>query len=80
VYREFSAATSGILLCTDVAARGLDMPNVDWILQFDPPCDTADYIHRAGRTARKGFAGKESRGTVANMESLLTQFCLQEAH
>jgi superfamily II DNA/RNA helicase len=35
-------------LCTDVAARGLDLPNIDWILQYDPPCDTTDYVHRAG--------------------------------
>ena len=40
VYRDFCRATSGILLCTDVAARGLDLPRVDWILQYDPPCET----------------------------------------
>jgi superfamily II DNA/RNA helicase len=54
VYQQFCNAQSGILLCTDVAARGLDLPNVDWILQYDPPCETADYVHRIGRTARKG--------------------------
>ena len=57
VYREFSEAGSGVLLCTDVAARGLDLPKVDWIVQFDPPCDTSDYVHRAGRTARSGGSG-----------------------
>ena len=36
---EFCSADSGILLCTDVAARGLDIPEVDWIVQFDPPDD-----------------------------------------
>ena len=52
VFYEFSAAKSGVLLCTDVAARGLDIPKVDWILQFDPPDDTKEYIHRVGRTCR----------------------------
>lgn len=55
---EFCNAPSGILLCTDVAARGLDIPKVDWIIQFDPPDDPRDYIHRVGRTARAGKAGK----------------------
>ncbi|KAF8640965.1 hypothetical protein AX17_000611 [Amanita inopinata Kibby_2008] len=55
---EFINAESGTLLCTDVAARGLDIPRVDWIIQFDPPDDPRDYIHRVGRTARAGKVGK----------------------
>merc|ERR1739846_114013 len=54
---QFCNADSGILLCTDVAARGLDIPDVDWIVQFDPPDDPKEYIHRVGRTAR-GEGGK----------------------
>lgn len=56
-YRAFHAAASGVLVCTDVAARGLDLPTVDWIVQYDPPAETADYVHRVGRTARKGERG-----------------------
>jgi ATP-dependent RNA helicase DDX18/HAS1 len=54
---EFCNAKHGTLICTDVAARGLDIPAVDWIVQFDPPDDPRDYIHRVGRTAR-GANGK----------------------
>ncbi|GAU96470.1 hypothetical protein RvY_07909 [Ramazzottius varieornatus] len=55
---QFCNAESGILLCTDVAARGLDIPEVDWIVQYDPPDDPKEYIHRVGRTAR----GEGGRG------------------
>ncbi|KAF7274676.1 hypothetical protein GWI33_012657 [Rhynchophorus ferrugineus] len=55
---NFCNAESGILLCTDVAARGLDIPDVDWIVQYDPPDDPKEYIHRVGRTARgEGSSG-----------------------
>jgi ATP-dependent RNA helicase DDX18/HAS1 len=49
---QFCKQDHGILLCTDVAARGLDIPSVDWIVQYDPPDDPKEYIHRVGRTAR----------------------------
>eukprot|EP00250_Pteridium_aquilinum_P020533 c24851_g2_i1 orf=38-1573(-) len=54
---QFASMHAGVLLCTDVAARGLDIPNVDWILQYDPPQDPNVFIHRVGRTARMGRSG-----------------------
>jgi len=60
ILRNFSKPTpntSSILITTDVAARGLNINDVDWIIQYDPPCETADYVHRAGRAARAGKAG-----------------------
>jgi hypothetical protein len=44
---EFVNAKTGILLCTDVAARGLDIPAVDWIIQFDPPDDPRVFYYCA---------------------------------
>eukprot|EP00466_Bigelowiella_natans_P001071 jgi/Bigna1/75086/fgenesh1_pg.32_\ len=55
---RFCNASEGILYCTDVAARGLDLPAVDYIIQYDPPDDTNTYIHRVGRTARMGQKGQ----------------------
>ncbi|XP_060245752.1 probable ATP-dependent RNA helicase DDX31 isoform X4 [Meriones unguiculatus] len=57
VFHEFSQSGTGVLLCTDVAARGLDLPQVTWIVQYSAPSSPAEYIHRIGRTARIGCHG-----------------------
>uniref|UniRef100_A0A452UPB7 ATP-dependent RNA helicase n=1 Tax=Ursus maritimus TaxID=29073 RepID=A0A452UPB7_URSMA len=57
VFQEFSHSKTGVLLCTDVAARGLDLPQVTWIVQYNAPSSPAEYIHRIGRTARIGCRG-----------------------
>lgn len=54
----FSNGTIPLLVATDVASRGLDIPNVDYVINFDFPSNINDYIHRIGRTGRKGFKGR----------------------
>merc|ERR1719481_2232501 len=66
---SFCNADTGILFCTDVAARGLDIPDVDWIVQYDPPDDPKEYIHRVGRTAR-GEGGKGHALMILRPEEL----------
>lgn len=58
VLQRFRECTDGgVLFCTDVAARGLDVANVDWVVQFDAPTDPSSYVHRVGRCARAGQHG-----------------------
>ena len=58
ILREFHNKDFNILVCTDVAARGLDIKNVTHVYNYDLPTDSKDYIHRIGRTARAGENGK----------------------
>lgn len=55
---KFNSNKALVLVCTDVAARGLDVPNVTHVYNYDIPHDTKQYIHRIGRTARAGKDGK----------------------
>ncbi|KAF2422377.1 P-loop containing nucleoside triphosphate hydrolase protein [Tothia fuscella] len=55
---KFAAAKMACLFATDVAARGLDFPAVDWVVQVDCPEDADTYIHRVGRTARYNREGR----------------------
>jgi superfamily II DNA/RNA helicase len=53
----FAAGHPRVLVATDVAARGIHVDDVDLVVQFDPPNDHKDYLHRSGRTARAGASG-----------------------
>ncbi|XP_073169498.1 ATP-dependent RNA helicase DDX55 isoform X2 [Lepidochelys kempii] len=57
IFTEFRKLPSGILVCTDVMARGIDIPEVNWVLQYDPPSSASAFVHRCGRTARIGHLG-----------------------
>lgn len=56
--RKFREGKTKVLVATDVAARGIDIPDVDLVVQMEAPVDTDSYIHRAGRTARGGKTGR----------------------
>lgn len=77
---EFREGRRNVLVATDVAARGLDIPNVLWVIQFDLPSNSDDYVHRIGRTGRRGnvgtaisFVNETNRGICQDLLRLLTE-------
>jgi ATP-dependent RNA helicase DDX10/DBP4 len=58
IFHRFTTSSTCCLFATDVAARGLDFPSVDWVIQVDCPEDSDTYIHRVGRTARYEAKGQ----------------------
>lgn len=58
IFFSFTESKSAVLICTNIAARGLDFPKVDWVFQYDCPENVETYVHRMGRTARFSAAGK----------------------
>lgn len=57
-FKNSGSHTPAVLLCTDLVARGLDLPDLDVVIQFDPPKDVRNFFHRIGRTARAGRSGR----------------------
>uniref|UniRef100_A0A4W4EFT7 ATP-dependent RNA helicase n=1 Tax=Electrophorus electricus TaxID=8005 RepID=A0A4W4EFT7_ELEEL len=76
VYNDFVRKKAAVLFATDIAARGLDFPAVNWVLQFDCPEDANTYIHRVGRTARYKEGGEallillpsEEQGMISQLQ------------
>jgi ATP-dependent RNA helicase DDX3X len=82
--KSFKSGATPILVATDVAARGLDIPHVAHVINFDLPNDIDDYVHRIGRTGRAGKSGlataffNESNTSLARDLSVLMQEANQE--
>ena len=75
---RFAGGHIGILVATDVAARGLDLDDITLVVNYDPPMDDKGFVHRVGRTARAGRAGTsitlvtpEQQGDVSRMAARL---------
>jgi ATP-dependent RNA helicase RhlB len=73
---SFMAGKFGILVATDVAARGLQIDDLDMVINYDLPQDCENYVHRIGRTARAGNSGKAislaSEGTASHLDAIET--------
>merc|ERR1712183_829318 len=82
---DFRVGSKPILVATAVAARGLDIPGVAHVINYDMPDDVDEYVHRIGRTGRVGNVGKassfydssEDRGVVGPLVKMLTD-CKQK--
>jgi len=70
-YNDFVAMPDGVLFSTDVAARGVDIADIHWIVNYDAPADDQDFIHRIGRTARMGRSGNALTFLMPNEEAFL---------
>jgi superfamily II DNA/RNA helicase len=67
---KFASGEIRVLICTDLAARGLDTPWVNQVVNFDFPRSLQDYLHRAGRTARAGRGGTVTSFVTAKDRAL----------
>ncbi|ODV96313.1 hypothetical protein PACTADRAFT_49674 [Pachysolen tannophilus NRRL Y-2460] len=66
--------THVILFCTDVASRGLDLPHISTVVEYDPPFSVDDHLHRVGRTARAGKAGTSLLFLLPGLEEAYAEY------
>jgi superfamily II DNA/RNA helicase len=74
--REFTEGKLRVLVATEVAARGLDIPSLEYVVNYDLPFLAEDYVHRIGRTGRAGksgmaisFVSREEERTLLEIEA-----------
>lgn len=79
VYSNFEKS-GGILLCTDVAARGIDFKGIEMVIHFDVPKDYNNIVHRSGRTARMGNEGESVIFLMENEKSMIEFLKLKGIH
>lgn len=72
VYADFCRKKAAVLIATDIAARGLDFPAVDWVVQVDCPEDVETYVHRVGRTARYEAKGNSLLFLLPSEKAMLS--------
>lgn len=79
VYGRFMDSR-GLLLCTDVAARGIDFRDIELVVHFDIPKDYSNIVHRSGRTARNGRQGKSIVFVMSNEKAYIEFLRLKNVH
>ncbi|HON51834.1 MAG TPA: DEAD/DEAH box helicase [Bacteroidales bacterium] len=72
IMKEFAAGTIQILIATDISARGIDIPNIDYVINYDMPEDAENYVHRIGRTGRGTKRGSSISFCSESEKELLT--------
>mmetsp|Transcript_9969 Transcript_9969/g.15052 ORF Transcript_9969/g.15052 Transcript_9969/m.15052 type:complete len:119 (-) Transcript_9969:352-708(-) len=79
-YMDFRKRKTDVLVATDLASRGLDMPHISHVINFDFPNSISDYLHRAGRGGRAGRPGIVLSLYRKSDETLLEQMRLSQLH
>lgn len=71
---DFAQGNVNVLITTDQAATGLDIPDIEWVLHYELPTSAPGYLHRAGRTGRAGRSGSSVVFTVESERALMQRF------
>ncbi|XP_057297011.1 ATP-dependent RNA helicase DDX55-like [Hydractinia symbiolongicarpus] len=78
IFKKFHEMSKGVLMCTDIMARGVDFPDVRWVIQYDPPSNAESFVHRCGRTARMGNTGNAIIFLLPNESAYVDFVCINQ--